>query len=235
MPSSAVDVKFSDGELEALKYLALLFMIADHVNKYLFNGTLPYCYEVGRLALPLFAFILGYNCARANISSISLLKVVKRLFIFGILATPPHAYLGNIYAIWPLNILFTLAASVLVIYLLVEERAITGLLVFLIAGFFVEFFHVGVLLPIASYYLFKTKQLRFLFLIVFCLLSLTFINNNYYALSSLIVVFLFKPLNINYTRPKWSKWLFYYFYPVHLIAFIIIRIPMREAGYLFFT
>lgn len=235
MSGSALDVKFSDGELEALKFLALLFMLADHINKYLFNATLPICYEVGRLALPLFAIVLGYNCARSKTDCHTLLKITKRLSIFGLIAIAPHAYLGNISGIWPLNILFTLAASVLVIYLLVQDRAITSLIVFLIAGFFVEFFHIGVLLPIVSFYLFKTKQLRFLIMLVLCLLALTIINDNYYALSSLIVLFLFKPLNVKYTRSTWSKWFFYYFYPAHLAAFVIIRIPMKEAGYLFFT
>ncbi|MWQ92496.1 conjugal transfer protein TraX, partial [Escherichia coli] len=32
----------ADGTIEALKWLALLAMTGDHVNKYLFNGTLPY-------------------------------------------------------------------------------------------------------------------------------------------------------------------------------------------------
>jgi hypothetical protein len=31
---------FSDGTLEALKWLGLILMTGDHVNKYLFNATL---------------------------------------------------------------------------------------------------------------------------------------------------------------------------------------------------
>nr|WEG85486.1 trbP [Escherichia coli] len=54
----------ADGTIEALKWLALLAMTGDHVNKYLFNGTLPYLFEAGRLALPLFVFVLAYNLAR---------------------------------------------------------------------------------------------------------------------------------------------------------------------------
>ncbi|PYD23758.1 conjugal transfer protein TraX, partial [Pseudomonas syringae pv. pisi] len=31
------------------------------------------------------------------------------------------------------------------------------------------------------------------------------------------------------------RWAFYTYYPLHLAALWLIRIPMREAGYLFFT
>lgn len=52
-----------DGTVEALKWLALALMTGDHVNKYLFNGTLPFLFEAGRLALPIFVFVLAYNLA----------------------------------------------------------------------------------------------------------------------------------------------------------------------------
>jgi len=43
-----------DGTIEAMKWLALLSITGDHVNKYLFNGTLPFLFEIARLAMPLF-------------------------------------------------------------------------------------------------------------------------------------------------------------------------------------
>jgi hypothetical protein len=46
-----------NGTVEALKWLALALMTGDHVNKYLFNGTLPFLFEAGRLALPIFVFV----------------------------------------------------------------------------------------------------------------------------------------------------------------------------------
>ena len=54
----------ADGTIEGLKWLALVLMTGDHVNKYLFNATLPVLFEAGRIALPLFVFVLAYNLAR---------------------------------------------------------------------------------------------------------------------------------------------------------------------------
>ena len=54
----------ADGTLEALKGLALLLMSADHVNKYLLNGTVPALFDAGRLALPDFTFVLACNLGR---------------------------------------------------------------------------------------------------------------------------------------------------------------------------
>lgn len=54
----------ADGTVEGLKWLGLLLMTGDHVNKYLFNGTLPFLFEAGRLAMPIFVFVLAFNLAR---------------------------------------------------------------------------------------------------------------------------------------------------------------------------
>ncbi len=58
----------ANGTIEALKWVALLLMTADHVNKYLFNETLPFLFEAGRIAMPLFVFVLAYNLARPSVS-----------------------------------------------------------------------------------------------------------------------------------------------------------------------
>jgi hypothetical protein len=36
-------------------------------NKYLFNETLLFLFEAGRVAMPLFVFVLAYNLARPGI------------------------------------------------------------------------------------------------------------------------------------------------------------------------
>lgn len=54
----------ADGTLEALKWLALVPMSADYVDKYLLDGTMPALFEACRPALPIFAFVLTCNPAR---------------------------------------------------------------------------------------------------------------------------------------------------------------------------
>ena len=53
----------ADGTVEALKWFALLSMTGEHVNKYLFNGTIDWLFDAGRLCLPIFVFGLsGFLC-----------------------------------------------------------------------------------------------------------------------------------------------------------------------------
>ena len=78
-----------DGSLEALKWIALVLMTGDHVNKYLFNGTIPALFNAGRVALPLFIFVLAYNLARpGTLERGAYPRTMKRLALFGVLATP---------------------------------------------------------------------------------------------------------------------------------------------------
>ena len=89
----------SDGTIEAMKWLALLSMTGDHVNKCLFNGTLPFLFEIGRLAMPLFMFIfiLAYKLARPGIyENGAYLRIMTRLTIFGLLATPAFIAFGGL-------------------------------------------------------------------------------------------------------------------------------------------
>lgn len=144
-----------NGTVEALKWLALLLMTGDHINKYLFNGTMPLLFNAGRLALPLFAFVLAYNLARPGTLERGVyVRAMKRLALFGLLATPSFA-----------------------------------------CG------------------------------------SLWFINGNFWGLVALPLVV--GAMHVDLRLPR-LRWVFYAYYPLHLAALLLIRIPMSKAGYLFF-
>ena len=133
-----------DGTVEALKWLALALMTGDHVNKYLFNGTLPFLFEAGRLALPIFVFVLAYNLARPGaFERGAYTRTMKRLAVFGAVASVPFVALGGLSAgWWPLNVLFTLLVVTACAYL-VEKGGPLHLvgagLVFLVGGGLVEY------------------------------------------------------------------------------------------------
>ena len=103
-------VVVSDGTIEALKWLALLLMVADHTNKYLLHDASHTLFSGGRVAMPLFVFVLAYNLARPDSYKRGThSRTMKRLALFGLLATPPFIALGGLLAgWWPLNILFAL-------------------------------------------------------------------------------------------------------------------------------
>ena len=112
-----------DGTLEALKWLALALMVLDHVDKWIWDGRLPGAFEAGRVVAPTFAFILAYNLARPGaVEGISVRRVALRLALSGLLATP--AYMALTKSWWPLNIMFTLLASVAIVHGLTRGRAL---------------------------------------------------------------------------------------------------------------
>lgn len=137
-------IVISDRTLEALKWIALLLMTGDHVNKYLFNGTKEWLFDFGRLAMPLFVFVLAYNLARPDTLARGVYhRTIWRLFFVGCLSTPPFIALGNVaYGWWPFNIMFTLAATAGVLLLIdrgsMSRYAMAGAL-FVAAGSVVEF------------------------------------------------------------------------------------------------
>lgn len=57
----------SDGSIELLKWLALILMTGDHINKYLLDYSNDILFNMGRLVLPIFVFVLAYNLTRKGI------------------------------------------------------------------------------------------------------------------------------------------------------------------------
>lgn len=225
-----------NGTIEALKWLALLFMTGDHVNKYLFNDTMPLLFDAGRLALPLFAFVLGYNLARPGTLERGVYgRAIKRLALFGLLATPAFVGLGGLAAgWWPLNILFTLLVATATMYLieLGEKRhLVAAALVFLAGGSLVEFWWPALTICLAVWWYCKRPALPALLLLIAACASLWFINGNAWALVALPLVAAAMHVDVRVPR---LRWVFYAFYPLHLVALWLIRIPMSKAGYLFF-
>ena len=225
----------SDGAIETMKWLALLLMTGDHINKYLFNETLPFLFETGRMAMPLFVFVLAYNLARPGIyESGAYLRIMTRLTIFGLLATPAFIALGGLLdGWWPLNIMFALLVITATLYL-IEYRTVggyvTAAVVFMVGGTFVEFWWPAVLFGMAVWWYCKRPGLMPLTLAT--LASLWFVNGNLWALAS-VPIFLLSSRPTVLRMPR-LRWAFYGYYPIHLIALCLIRIPMSKAGYLFF-
>lgn len=229
-------MKLGNGSIEALKWLALLFMTADHINKYLFNGTMPVLFEVGRIALPIFVFVLAFNLSRDGTLEKGTYKRAEiHLFIFAVIASIPYILMsGYTIKLLPLNILFTLLATTLVIENIDKRRMETvfaAVVIFIISGYFVEYWWPAMAMGVSAWAYFKFRKTYFLALtLVFCL-SLYFVNGNFWALASLPIVYTFTQFNVNVPR---LKWIFYVYYPLHLFAFYLIRIPLKKAGYLFF-
>lgn len=224
----------SDGMVETLKWLGLILMTGDHINKYLFNGTLPMLFEIGRLALPLFVFVLAYNLARPHALECGVYRrTIIRLMVFGGLATPAFITLGGIRfgGFWPLNIIFTLLTFTVTAYLIEKGRFFSAGLVFLVGGGLGEFLWPAIVLGLAIWSYCKRPSLMAVTAALIACASLWFTNHNMWALAALPAIQLATHFNLRVPR---LRLFFYGYYPLHLILLLLIRIPMRKAGYLFF-
>ncbi len=225
-------LKIQDGALQLLKWMGLVCMSADHINKYLFNGTLPYCYQAGRLAMPLFVFVLAYNLARPQLDNSAHHRILQRLTFFAILSSVPYIALGDVlYGWWPLNILFTLLVLTTTIYFAEKRQWLLAVALFVIGGGAVEFCWFALLFGVSIWAYTRNPNVVAALIAVLSIVLLYFVNKNLWALT----VF---PLLLFTRYWQWKiprcRWLFYWYYPGHLTLLWLIRIPMARAGYLFF-
>ncbi len=214
-------VSMADGTLEALKWLGLVLMALDHVNKYLLGGEWPVLYMLGRLVMPIFGFVLAYNLARPHALAYGVhARVMKRLFIFGALATPPFV---GLVGWWPLNILFMLLLATALIWLLEQDRWLARLaaaVLFLFAGAFVEFWWFGAAYCVAAWAYCRHPSLGRALLLCLATLSLSVVNRNLGALGALPLFWTAPHVEISLCR---SRWLYYAFYPGHLALIYLVK------------
>lgn len=223
-------VQIANGTLEGLKWLALLLMTLDHVNKYVFAWGLPGAVEAGRLVMPIFGFVLAYNLARANLGELGFSRVATRLLTYGVLATP--VYIGLNTALmhqlhpstseaisWgPLNILFTLLLATVIIAL-IEKRKQAWLVIaavcFALAAPMVEYAWFGLAFVLASWFHCRRGSIFSAVLLFLATLGLTAVNGNVYALLALAPLLL--TTRVDLRVPRWRH-VFYLYYPLHLLA-----------------
>lgn len=190
-------------------------MTGDHINTILFDRSLPYLTEAGRICYPIFAAVLTFNLMRPDIDAG---RALRRLVIMGVIAQPIHAIAFGSY--WPLNILFTLALGVWL-------ASYTGplwvaLAMFFIGGAFVDYQWFGLFFIIATCAALKAKPERWaraLALVVVGTASLWFINGNLWALLALPVVAVAIAVRPRVPRLRWA---FYAYYPIHFAVLAVV-------------
>lgn len=225
LPDVARSFVVPDGTIEALKWLALVLMTLGHVDKYLFAESLPGIFEAGRPTMPIFGFVLAYNLARPGALIRGLYgRSMKRLAIYGLLATPFFVALGGlVYDWWPLNILFTLFVASATMYLIEKggrARLLAAAGVFLVGGLFVEFWWFGLAYCLAAWWYCKTSQRSALVLWVLVTIGFYVFNKNIWALAALPLIFAASRYDFKIPR---SRHIFYAYYPLHLAVLVFLR------------
>lgn len=231
----------SNDRLTLLKLLAVASMVIDHFNKFVNPDYSQSMFLVGRLALPIFVFVLAFNLSRIEPKKMP--AIAGRLVFFGLLAIIPYNAMGGtiLGGWWPINVLFLLAGLVGVVYLLCVPLArpwvrhacrIAAVLLFVLAGALAEFFWAGLGLGLVAWRAFclfsrgeKPKGRAELIFLALSFVGFTvllhFINGNSWALATIPV--LLAVLWLPVPKLPRFKWFFYWFYPAHLWALWLIE------------
>lgn len=220
LPAARSRPVLASGTIEALKWLALGLMTIDHVNKYLYAGKIGVMFALGRLAAPLFVFILACHLARPGAFESGMYqRVMARLALYGALATIPFIALGYVLGgWWPLNVMAMLLASTACLYLHQKGGTANGaaaIALFIAGGALGEFFWPGMLMFFAAWHYCRRPSWRSLGCWFAATASLYLINQNLWALAAFPVIFAAHHVALPVAR---ARTIFYAYYPLHLAA-----------------
>ena len=212
----------TSGGREVLKWIALVLMTGDHVNKVLLDGGQPWLTDLARVVFPIFAVVLAWNVVRhADPQAAS--RSIHRLVLAAVLVQPLHALA---FGHWlPLNILYTLAAGLIVAG---TRSPAVVVLVGLLGGAFVDYAWAGVLMMFAAAVLARDPSAwtgRALF--ATALGCLCWFNGNGWALLALPMLAVAARLPIS--LPRW-RWAFLGYYAAHLAVLAAISGGMDASG-----
>ena len=101
----------------------------------------------------------------------------------------------------------------------------------IISGLFVEFWWPAIVLGLAVWLHCRFPSWACIALAMSAFGGLWTINGNPWAFAAVPIVVV--ATHVTWVIPR-SRWFFYAYYPGHLTALLLMRIPMSKAGYLFF-
>lgn len=225
------DSRFSVLSSNILKIIAMVSMTIDHSGLLLF-GNRYWMRAVGRLAFPIYAFLISEGCSYTKNRN----NYFLRLFILGCICQLFAFFVGKEAL---LNILLTFSASVILIYLAdaySDDGKVIWVILFslvvltvtigdtcniMIGGSRVSFDYglPGVLVPLVCY---KTKNTRFFypaFIVILLILAYSMSGIQLYSLFAIPVIYMY-----NGKRGEHNlKNFFYLYYPIHLALIYAIQ------------
>ena len=200
-------------------------MLSDHINQILLLYVPPLS-NFGRLAFPLFAFLIAYNIVRRGVAP---QRYLLPLLGFGLLSQPVHMWAFDRSE---LNILFTLLLGVLYVLLVrwLKEKGVPRYAAHLLAlslcvvpSSYVSYKFFGpFLIPLFAAFLKFPSPIAVPFLGIYLMLTNLLAPISVYTL--LIVPALVAVHYVPFTLPRSSKWIFYGFYPLHLGLLKVLQI-----------
>lgn len=219
-----------------LKITALITMTIDHIGLMLFEEC-EWMRIVGRLAFPIFAFMIAEGCKHTH----NRLKYILQIACLG-LAMQAVFFIatGSLYQ----SVFISFSLAIALIYLIDIAKAkkkvgywICAALAFLLTAFLclglpeilhktdygIDYSLIGILIPVVCYFA-NEKKLKLLLFSV-CLVALSFFCGGiqWYCLLSIPLIALY-----NYKRGKYKlKYLFYIYYPLHLCVIFAVALAVN--------
>lgn len=207
-----------------------------------------FIYAVGRIAFPIFCFQLAEGCKYTK----DMKKYFLRLMLFAFISQPIFAFAHEQSIFNELNVIFTLASSVLCISIikLISSKNIKNyikyilytlsvcVIYFITFLFQMEYWQLGIPFILGLYLLNNRKKqvvLTFLFLFVLYFLYTGWNGSTFQWLQhwTIFVDYLFTLIissaslffikHYEYSKIKYNKYWFYIFYPAHLFVLCVIR------------
>lgn len=207
-------LRLTSGQQELLRWLAILCMVIDHVGYIFFtpSDALP-LRAVGRIAWPVFAFLLAYNVAVRDVNPV---RYLRNLGIFTLLSQLPHTLAFGWHGVSIMGTLLLGALALVLVTGRIREPAPVVLLaggIFFAAGF-VEYGHAGVLLVVALWWSLRAGGAVWLVGIA----AVGLVNWSWelwpYGLMAVPLTLLVSRLPFGLPRSGLLPWIFY---PAHLL------------------
>lgn len=216
--------RWTSSQLEVVKWLAIGFMVLDHINHLWLDKVSFSLMALGRISYPLFAIVLAYHLVFHTQRH---WKYAFRLLLLGIVSQIPYMWAFDLQ--YDLNILFTLSLGIALVKIwewvwlpdtenVIEKafRAILITLLILIVSLFVDYGPMGVILILTLFAWFKTETPIWFLLSVIVLWGINyFVPIGLFALISLPLAYSISHLNTSMSRS--SKWIYYSIYPAHIV------------------
>lgn len=221
-----------------LKVLAMLAMLVDHIGAQLF----PHCIVLrilGRISFPIFAYMIAEGCFHTKNRG----KYLGLIAALGVGCQLVYYFaMQSLYQ----SVLITFTLSILVIYavdfflkknslsrgclmvatiLMVLFAVVVAPVLFAKQGFKIDYGIIGVLLPIVVYYM-PNKAWKITALAVLVSVRAAIYGEiGWFALAAVPLLALY-----NSQRGKYRmKYLFYIFYPTHLVLIYAVSLLMAAA------
>jgi len=211
---------------ELLKWVAVVTMTVDHVGVVLYPEY-TVLRIIGRLAFPLFAYllVLGIRSTR------NLRGYFNRLLFFAFVSQVPYALANGIEPWVKLNIFFTLALGIIMVYF-IERSSVAFVIPLIVSG----------IVPI-DYGVYGTTTILLLYLLgkdwkigagIFVLINLVLaLYGTWYqpfavfALPLIIIydrdMLIFNRIGGQVKHPLFRKYFFYAYYPLHLLILTTVK------------